>query len=62
MAARIILIALGIFAICGVIFKWDIFFKNYRARIVRRLLGEKGTLIFYIGAGVFLIAYALFMR
>lgn len=45
----------GMLCICGSVFDFEFFFKNYRARPFVDLFGRNGARIFYIVLGIFLI-------
>jgi hypothetical protein len=42
-----ILVACGVFAICGAGFDWEFFMNNRKAQFFVRLFGRTGTRIFY---------------
>ncbi len=42
-----ILIAIGVFALCGAAFDWEFFMNHRKARFFIRILGRPGTRIFY---------------
>ena len=43
----LILVAAGIFSICGAAFDWDWFINSYKARIFVAIFGRTGARIFY---------------
>jgi hypothetical protein len=45
----------GIFSIAGVVFNWDFFMNNSRARFFVNLFGREGARLFYIVLGVVVI-------
>ncbi len=58
---RLLILFGGVFSICGAVFDWDFFFRNYRALPVVKLFGREGARKFYIGLGAILIAAAIFI-
>ena len=53
--------ALGAFAICGAAFDWEFFMNHPKAQFVVRLLGRRGTRIFYGLVGSFLVVVGVLM-
>ena len=43
----LLVIAIGIFSICGAAFDWDFFLNNYKARFFVTILGRTGARMFY---------------
>jgi len=54
-----IIMAAGIFAICGAVFNWDWYMNNYKARFFVDIMGRTGTRIFYGIFGTVLIVLGL---
>jgi hypothetical protein len=42
-----LLVAIGVFAVSGAVFQWDFFMNHPKARFFVRLIGLRGTRIFY---------------
>jgi len=57
----LILAAAGVFAICGAVFDWSFFIDNYRAKFLLFALGRKGTRIFYVCLGLFVLIGGVLM-
>ncbi len=58
-----ILIAAGIFAMCGAFFDWDWFMTSRKAWLWVRMFGRKGARIFYgiLGFGLVLLGVLLLL-
>ena len=52
--AGLIIVAAGVFSICGAIFDWDWFINSRKARFFVSILGRTGARIFYgvLGVGI----------
>ena len=53
----IVIALIGIFPIAAVLFNWQFFMNNRRARLVTSILGEKGMRVFYIIFGLVLTVF-----
>lgn len=51
----LLIIAVGIFAICGAYFQWNWFMSHRKATFIQKLFGRNGTRIFYSLLGLVLI-------
>lgn len=51
----LILVAGGIFSICGAVFDWDWFINHYKAQFFVTLIGREGARIFYGILGAVLV-------
>jgi small neutral amino acid transporter SnatA (MarC family) len=62
--AIIISIGGGVFAILASIFDWDFFFENRKAKFFMKILGRKGSRIFYflLGLILFFLAYKIITK
>ena len=52
----LVIIACGIFSLCGAFFNWDWYFNNRKARGIVAVFGRTGARIFYAVLGIFIIA------
>jgi hypothetical protein len=43
----LVLVAAGLFSICGAVFDWDWFINSYKARFFVSIFGRNGARIFY---------------
>lgn len=43
----LMLVAVGIFSICGAAMDWDFFINHYKARLVVSMFGRNGARVFY---------------
>ncbi len=57
----LIVVAAGLFSVCGAVFDWDFFINNYRARPFVMLFGRTGARIFYTGLGLFLMVLGVLL-
>lgn len=48
----LVLVAAGLFSICGAAFDWDFFINSRKARFFVSTLGRKGARIFYAVLGL----------
>jgi Immunity protein 17 len=55
----LILIAVGVFALCGAAFEWEWFMNHHKARFVSAILGRIGARIFYALLGIGLIVFGV---
>lgn len=55
----LIIVACGIFSICGAVFNWDWYFNNRKARGVVAIFGRTGARIFYTILGVVIIVMGI---
>ena len=51
----LVLVAAGLFSICGAVFDWDWFINSYKARLFVALLGRNGARIFYGILGLIIV-------
>ena len=51
----LILVAAGLFAICGAAFDWDFFINSRKARFFVSILGRMGARIFYAILGLVIV-------
>ena len=58
-----LVIAAGIFSLCGAILNWDWYMNHRKARFLVRLLGRDGARIFYgiIGLGLVILGILLLL-
>lgn len=58
----IIIIACGIFSICGAVCDWDWFMNNYKAKPLVTIFGRNGARIFYgiLGAVIIVLGIVSF--
>jgi hypothetical protein len=56
---NLVFILIGLFSILGGILNWNWFMNNSRARFFVNILGRNGARIFYIGLGIFLVAFGV---
>ena len=57
----LLLVAAGIFSICGAVFDWDWFMNNRRARFFVSIFGRNGARVFYIVLGMLLIVFGILL-
>ena len=53
----LLLVAGGIFSICGAAFDWDFFMNSRKARLLVTLFGRTGTRIFYLLLGLGIVVF-----
>ena len=51
----LILVAAGLFSICGAAFDWDFFINSRKARFFVSILGRTGARIFYAILGLVIV-------
>ncbi len=51
----LLLVAAGIFSICGAAFDWDFFINSRKARFFVSILGRTGARIFYVVLGIVIV-------
>jgi hypothetical protein len=51
----LIIVAMGIFSICGAAFDWDWFINHRKAQFFVAIFGRNGARVFYGILGVFLV-------
>ncbi len=52
-----IFVLIGLFPIAAVLFNWQFFMNNYRARLVAKVLGQTGMRVFYILLGLGFVVF-----
>ena len=53
--AGLIIVAAGLFSICGAAFDWDFFINSRKARFFVSIFGRTGTRLFYGILGVVIV-------
>lgn len=51
----LLIVACGLFSICGAFFNWDWFMNHRKARFLSNLLGRQGARLFYGALGTALV-------
>ena len=51
----LLIVAGGLFSICGAAFDWDFFINSRKARLFVAMFGRNGARIFYVCLGLFLV-------
>jgi len=57
----LVLLAVGVFVLCGAWFDWNWFMDNYKARRIVSLVGRNGARVFYTVVGLILAFCGLLM-
>ena len=55
----LLLVAAGVFSLCGAGFDWEWFMNNRKARIIAAVLGRKGARAFYAILGIALVVFGV---
>lgn len=57
----LLLVAAGLFSVCGAAFDWDFFMNSRRARFFVMIFGRTGARVFYTILGVAIMVLGLIM-
>lgn len=56
-----LIVAGGVFGICGAVFDWEWFMNHRKAQALIRLFGRNGTRIFYVILGIALVVLGILL-
>jgi hypothetical protein len=57
----LLIVACGIFSVCGAVFDWDWFLNSRKAEFFVSMFGRSGARIFYVVLGLFLVIMGLLL-